>query len=96
MIKIIWPEYIDLKYWAAAIVADYTDEILPILHDEKDWKDWGMVLCGTGIFAAANIPPPFSISGGEKKENFKSWQDWAKRVYSNMANELDIPKNIIG
>lgn len=96
MIKVIFPEYISLKDIAAALVFDYPDEPLPILEDEANWQEWGQIVAGTGIFARAAVPPPFSIVGGKKESSFGTWQDWFKTLYTVMSNELDIPKNIIG
>lgn len=96
MIKVIWPEYISLRDWSAALIADYPEENLPLLDNEDKWQDWAAVVCGSGIFERANIPSPFVIEEGRKKSNFAEWQDWAKIVYTNLANELDIPKSIVG
>lgn len=86
---IVWPEYIDIKDWAANLIADYPDEYLPILEDESKWEDWGAVVAGSGIFARNNIPAPSSVEKGEKKPEFKDWQEWAKTVYNLMMNSGD-------
>ena len=51
------------------------------------WQDWASIVINTGVFARANIPPPTSVSQGSNQENFKTWSDWAKVVYSIMINE---------
>ena len=86
---IVWPEYIDIKDWAANLIADYPDEYLPILEDANKWEDWACVIAGTGIFARNEIPARFSVESGEKQQEFKDWQDWAKTVYNLMMNSGD-------
>jgi hypothetical protein len=88
MIKVIWPEYISLKDWAAALVTDYPNEYLPLLEDENNWQEWGTIVISTGMFERAGIPAPFSIAQGLKKDNFENWQAWAKVVYTNLSNEV--------
>ena len=86
---IVWPEYIDIKDWAANLIVDYPDEYLPILEDADKWEDWASIVAGTGVFARNDIPAPFSVTEGEKKQEFKDWQEWAKTVYNLMINSGD-------
>ena len=86
---IVWPEYIDIKDWAANLIVDYPDEYLPILEDADKWEDWASTVAGTGVFARNDIPAPFSVTEGEKKQEFKDWQEWAKTVYNLMINSGD-------
>ncbi|MCP4264861.1 MAG: hypothetical protein GY777_04675 [Candidatus Brocadiaceae bacterium] len=88
----MWPEYIDIKDWAANLIVDYPDEYLPILEDADKWEDWASIVAGTGVFARNDIPAPFSVTEGEKKQEFKDWQEWAKTVYNLMINSGD--KNV--
>ncbi|HUV84864.1 MAG TPA: hypothetical protein VMV86_04095 [Methanosarcinales archaeon] len=87
MIKVIYPEYISIKNWAAALVADYPNEFLPILQDENKWKEWGSTVVSSGAFAKLNIPAPFKIIEGQRKDAFKTWQSWAKVFYLQMSND---------
>lgn len=89
---IVWPEYIDIKDWAANLIVDYPDEYLPILEDADKWESWASIVAGTGVFARNDIPAPFSVTEGEKKQDFKDWQEWAKTVYNLMINSRD--KNV--
>ena len=89
---IVWPEYIDVKDWAANLIVDYPDEYLPVLEDADKWEDWASTVAGTGVFARNDIPAPFSVTEGEKKQEFKDWQEWAKTVYNLMINSGD--KNV--
>ena len=86
---IIWPEYIDIKDWAANLIVDYPNEYLPILEDADKWENWASIVAGTGVFARNDIPAPFSVTEGEKKQEFKDWQEWAKTVYNLMINSGD-------
>jgi hypothetical protein len=88
--SVVWPEYINLNNWGAALVADYPNAYLPLLHDENKWQEWGAAVVGTGIFARSGVPSPFSIAQGVRKENFKNWQEWAKVVYLIVNNESNI------
>lgn len=78
----VYPKHITLKYWAATVLTDYTNESLPILKDEKDWEKWAKVVAGTGSFLNAGVPSPF-----KQKDNtslYNDWEDWAKVVYNIM------------
>ena len=86
---IVWPEYIDIKDWAANLIADYPNEYLPILEDEGKWDDWASIVASSGIFARNDIPAPFSVEEGGKKQEFKDWQEWAKTVYNLMMSSGD-------
>lgn len=89
--KIIWPEYIELKPWANALLFDYANEPLPILEDENKWAEWGAIVAGTGTFSRNNIPSPLSAGRSKTEPTFKDWQSWAKVVYNIMANENKNP-----
>ncbi len=90
MKRVVQPSYISLTDWAATLVSDFGNENLPQLLKEDQWQEWGMILCNTGIFARANIPPPFVIAQGSKKQIYTGWSDWAARVYCLVNNELFI------
>jgi len=92
---IIWPEYISLKDWAADLIGTYSKEFLPILEDEDKWQEWGAIVAGTGIFAKAGVPTPFSLVQGKKQADFESWQEWAKIIYINVNYQIEPKKNII-
>jgi hypothetical protein len=88
MAFIVDPRYISLKNWAASLVVDFPNDIVPILEDENKWEDWANNVIGIGSFAKAGLPPPFIITQpGVRKPNFQKWEDWAKVVYSIMINE---------
>lgn len=89
----VWPEYIGLKDWAACLVIDYPNEYLPLLENEDKWQEWGAAVVNTGIFAKANVPSPFSIKEGQKKENFTDWREWAKTLYIILTNEQNLNTN---
>lgn len=90
MIKVIWPYGISLKYWSASLVNDFSEEYLPILEEDNLWQEWGARVAGTGIFLRAGVPSPITIVQGEKKENYKEWDKWAKVVYRIMSDEYNI------
>jgi hypothetical protein len=85
--KVIWPEYISLKDWSAALIFDYYNEPLPILENDNNWPQWGAIVAGTGVFANNNIPSPLSFGKSKNSPEFKDWQAWAKVVYNIMSNE---------
>jgi hypothetical protein len=86
---IVWPEYVNLKDWAGALLMDYPNEALPQLQEDEKWQEWGSIVASTGVFARAGIPAPFTINAGQKKDNFENWQQWAKAVYTCMAAEFN-------
>lgn len=83
----IFPEYIGLKDWFASLIIDYPQENIPLLENEDDWPEVGAALVSTGVFAKANVPSPFTIAEGKKKQNFQDWTDWAKTMFIIMTNE---------
>lgn len=85
---VIYPAYIGLKRWADELVGSYPEQFLPILQKEEDFEIWGAAVAGSGIFAKANVPAPFSISEGKRKKSFESWIDWAKIVYINVNYKM--------
>lgn len=85
----VWPEYIDLKYFADQLVAEYFNADIPILIDEGEntkWIPWAAAISAIPIFAIMNVPSPSVTSGGEKRSQFNSWRDWAKAAYICMNN----------
>lgn len=84
----VYPKFISVKYWAATVIADYSDEPLPILKNEEDWAKWGAVVADTGAFKRAHIPSPLSVKNTTKESNFKDWESWAKVVYNIMRSEI--------
>lgn len=78
----IFPEYISFIDWAAALIADNPTSYLPLPpRDESNWQEWGAIVAGTGVFRRNRVPSPFSIYKGRRKEEFKDWQEWAKKLY---------------
>lgn len=90
MIKVVWPERISLKYWAACLNSNFESENLPNLEDDTQWAEWATIVANTGIFLRAGVPSPITIKSGEKQENFKEWDKWAKVVYTIMADDYNI------
>ena len=79
--SVVWPEYISLRDWSSRLIADFTEEQLPLLEDERTWEEWATTVSTTGIFERAGVPAPFNIEQGQKISLFPSWQEWAKTVY---------------
>lgn len=77
----IWPEYIDLNYFAAQLVEEYPNQFLPTLIDEEKWPDWAAAVSACNLFSNSNVPSPYSIKSGIRQNNFASWQEWAKAAY---------------
>lgn len=80
------PEFISLVDWADNLFVDYPHQNLPILLEEKNWKEWAEILVGTGSFAQRQCPPP--------QED--DWKLWALTVYIIMTVPLkklgELPK----
>jgi len=79
--NVVWPQYISLADWSSRLIADFTDEQLPLLDDEQNWEEWGTLVATTGIFERAGVPVPFDTEEGRKRSLFPSWEEWAKTVY---------------
>jgi hypothetical protein len=90
MIKVIWPVNINIKYWTACLIADFPNENLPSLDDEKNWQEWATIVAGTGVFQRAAVPSPLSFKDGERKEVFTEWQKWAKVVYTLLSDNYNV------
>jgi hypothetical protein len=68
----VLPERISLKAWAASLVIDYPNDNIPLLFNEKQWKDWGNLLVQEDSFSDNNAPGT---------GDFNDWQSWAKAVF---------------
>lgn len=77
----IWPEYIDLNYFAAQLVEEYPNQFMPTLLKDEDWPDWAAAVSATNLFSKANVPSPYTIKNNKKENTFASWQEWAKAAY---------------
>ena len=69
------PRFMTLKNWAAALVIDFPDDDIPLLYNEKDWKNWGNQLVQCNTFAQNGCPGPGF---------YKDWQSWATHVFQVM------------
>ncbi len=82
--NVVWPEYISLRDWSSRLIADFTEEQLPLLDKEEDWEEWATTVASMGIFERAGVPVPTEIQQGQQESLFPSWQDWAKIVYQQV------------
>lgn len=73
----ILPQNIDLNLWAASLVVDFPNSSIPILIDEKQWKEWGDSLVQTSVFYENNAPGTAI---------YKDWKEWAMAVYFTMSD----------
>jgi hypothetical protein len=89
MIKVIWPSNISLEDWSACLVSDFSNENLPVLQDGDDWREWGSLVAGTGIFQKANVPSPYTFDEKEQKELYADWDEWAQTVYTIMSDNYN-------
>lgn len=71
------PIGVTLKYWWDSLVIDFPNDNIPILDDEKDWKEKGSFLVQEIDFAIQNAP-----SSVLYEDPF----DWAMDVYRSMNN----------
>lgn len=73
----ILPEFISLQDWAASLIIDFPDENIPLLLDEKQWKEWGSYLIYLDAFQENEAPDPLK---------YDDWREWARQVYFTMNN----------
>lgn len=71
------PKYVKIEEWAASLLIDFPNDDIPILQDEKDWKDWGNRLVEI---------PTFLNSGAPSTVHFDDSQKWMDAVYFTMSN----------
>ena len=83
----VYPKHISLKYWAATVLSDYSNEPLLILNDETQWTKWAEVVAGTGSFFNAGVPSP--LKQKEDKSLYTDWVDWANVVYNIMNSTIN-------
>jgi hypothetical protein len=86
MIKVVYPQNITLKHWAACLVYDFKSDNLPLLTNENEFENWGKTVAGSGTFARAGIPSPSIFKTGTIDQN---WVKWAKIVYTIMSDEYN-------
>lgn len=73
----VLPEFITLPNWAMTLIIDFPDDNVPLLTDEKNWRDWGDLLVQEGSFIENNAPGTLY---------YKDWKEWADEVYFVMNN----------
>ena len=56
----VYPKYISVKYWAASVCSDYSDQGLPILLDEDKWAQWAKAVISYEPFQKAGVPSPYN------------------------------------
>lgn len=76
-----FPEYIELKEWAAELIRIYKNDRLPILQDEDDWREWADIVVGSGSLRNKNLPSATEAADLNEDDSFESWEEWAKAVY---------------
>jgi len=74
----ILPENVTLRMWAGSLIIDFPEDDIPILIDEKDWKEWGNFLIESTSFIQNNAP---------STAIYQDWKEWASAVYFTM-NDL--------
>lgn len=75
--KVIIPRDISILQFAHSLIVDFPDDDIPILEDEKDWKEWGDYLIQCDSFAK---------NGSPSTQGFDDQQSWMSAVFSTMAN----------
>ena len=76
---LMWPERVSLEQWAGYLAEVYPDESIPVLNNDKDWKEWAGIICSSGVFQEVGVLPPSS------KDN--KWDMWAKNLYILMIEQ---------
>lgn len=89
MITPIYPEYISFRDFADRFHENYPEAHLPIMYEEKDWAKWANAIAANYYFSQFNIPSASQISGGKLTPVFKTWQEWAKRLYICITNNIN-------
>lgn len=71
------PTNTDAVTWANSLIIDFPDDDVPLLYNEKDWKEWGnqLTLCKN-----------FDREGAPGVHGFNDWKEWAISVYYAMQN----------
>lgn len=73
----VLPIGIDLLYWAANLLIDFPNDDIPLLYDDKQWREWGDQLVQCTTFAENQAP---------QTGDYEDWNTWAQAVYYNMNN----------
>lgn len=72
----ISPYNVPFLLWAHNLTNDFPDDIIPIITDEKDWRNWGNIVAGEKSFARVGAP---------RTDFFDSPVAWASRLYSMLG-----------
>lgn len=73
------PRGTNLMSWARSLIIDYPADNIPILMDEKQWREWGYFLIQSNSFAKVGASSPAT---------FKDWLSWASDLY-RLLNSYD-------
>lgn len=84
MANIVYPYGIDIIDWFDSLLIDFPKENLPVLRFPEEWQEVGSRIVGIGEFAKRICPSPLRIDEKGKSDNYSSWEEWAKDVYSIM------------
>jgi hypothetical protein len=88
MITPIIPQYISFRDFADRFHEDYIEAHLPIMYDEKEWFKWAAAISGNEYFAKFSIPGASEIKDGQLVASYKTWQEWAERLYICITNNI--------
>lgn len=87
----VYPKYISVKYWAATVCTDYSDQGLPILLKEDKWDEWAEAVINYEPFQKAGVPSPYNQKKKVTQNNKKNkevlqytWEAWARMAYNIM------------
>lgn len=72
------PVFTNLSNWAASLIIDFPDDIIPILYNEDNWKEWGNQLVIADTFLQNNVPGTGT---------FNTWEAWATEVFLTLADK---------
>ena len=71
------PVNMTFVYWAHTLIQDFPRDIMPIVNNESEWRNFGNIMCNS---------PSFAKKGTPNTLGFNHWRDWAAQVYRLFGN----------
>lgn len=88
----IYPDatYITFRNFADRFHETFPEAHLPIMQEENEWFKWGAAVSANPLFAQFGIPDPMQVTNGKIGSNFKTWTDWAQKLYICINNDPSV------
>jgi hypothetical protein len=72
----MFPLRTTIKIWADSLIIDYPRDNIPLLTNDKNWREWGNILVQENQFCG---------NGAPGTNAYQDWLSWAVAVFYVMV-----------